>query len=384
MKDIFNDFRFVPDGTSTLVDAVSSFIKEEIAFGRIKGGEKLPTIGEISKATGLTFAQARRVVECLAREGHVHSRPHTGTIVLSHEGNVLRGRVLLALPDVDVCRYHPAQVMDVLGRRLAEAGYAFSVAPFSLDPHDKLAHLKNELLRSTDLVIAARATPKVQKCLAESGVNHVFAYGDKPKYADRPWIRFAAETALVHFAHHCAKAGVRHVVQVRFEGNETLDARPALAKKRIASSWMTILRSDGGRRRFDGVVRCAYEAFANLPSDQIPKLLLFWNSFVAQGASIAFLARGIRIPEDVKVVTLSDAGVAPVYTKSFTRFEIDPIAAGEKVADFALAVLAKGRVPAPPKISPQYVFGETFPFRLAPNPSLQERIMAAPDMISAT
>jgi len=33
-----------------------------------------------------------------------------------------------------------------------------------------------------------------------------------------------------------------------------------------------------------------------------------------------------------------------------------------KNAGFALAVLAKGRIPPPPVIAPQYVFGATFPF----------------------
>ena len=51
MTDIFRKFRFVPNGATTLADALCGFIKEEIAFGRIKGGDKLPTIGEISRAT---------------------------------------------------------------------------------------------------------------------------------------------------------------------------------------------------------------------------------------------------------------------------------------------------------------------------------------------
>ena len=105
MRDILKDFQFVPDGATSLVDALCSFLKEGITFGRIKGGEKIPTIGEICKATGLTFAQARRVTECLAREGYVCSRPHVGTVVLSRGGNILRGRVLFILPDDDVGRY---------------------------------------------------------------------------------------------------------------------------------------------------------------------------------------------------------------------------------------------------------------------------------------
>ena len=47
---------------------------------------------------------------------------------------------------------------------------------------------------------------------------------------------------------------------------------------------------------------------------------------------------------------------------SLTRFECDAFEAGEKVAHYALAVLAKGRVPSPPVVYPQYVFGATFPY----------------------
>ncbi|MBQ6007546.1 MAG: substrate-binding domain-containing protein [Kiritimatiellae bacterium] len=362
MRDIFQDFKFVPDGATNLVDALCRFIKEEITFGRITGGEKLPTIGEMCKATGLTFAQARRVTECLSREGYVCSRPHVGTVVLSRKGNVLRGRVLFILPDIDMGRYHPSQVIDTLSRRLTASGYAFSVATFSLDAADSLAVLESELLRATDLVVAARATPQVQKVLAESGVDHFFLYGDKLESDDRPWIRFSPEEALSQFADHCLRAGVKHVAQVRNEGADTLDAQPALAERGIDSSWMTISCSKEGWGRFDGIVHCGYEAFATMPRTSIPELLLFWDGLFTQGATMAFLARGIKIPEDVKIVTFSNAGIGPVYIKPVTRIEINPVEAGEKVADFALAILTRGRIPRPPQIKPHYVIGETFPF----------------------
>ena len=44
MESFLDGFRFVPDGTTTLSDALCSFLKEQITFGRLKGGEKLPTI----------------------------------------------------------------------------------------------------------------------------------------------------------------------------------------------------------------------------------------------------------------------------------------------------------------------------------------------------
>ena len=362
MKSLFGNFRFEPDGVTTLADALCSFIAEEITFGRVKGGEKLPSIVEIAEATGLTFHKARKVIERLSREGYVHSRPHIGTVVRLRGKNVLRGRVLVALPAEDVCRFYPTQLFDTICRKLSVAGYATSVVTFSLDANDKLAELKSELLRANDLVIAMRATPQVQKCLAESGVNHIFAYGNPSKANDSTWIRFAYEEVISKFADHCAKACVKHVVQVRFESNEQFDVGPALADRGIDSSSMNISRTEAGPGRFDGIMHCACKMFSELPRSSIPDLLLFWNVFAAQGALMALLNRGIRAPEDVKVVAVSHKGFGPAYIKPITRFESDPAEAGEKISDFVIAVLAKGRVPPPPVIAPHYILGATFPF----------------------
>ena len=366
MTNIFENFKFEPDGAITLADALCSFLKDEIAFGRIKGGEKLPTISEISAATGLSFGQARGVTERLACEGYVHSRPHSGTIVLARGRNLLRGRVLVAYPEVDICRYYPTQLFDTINRRLTKASYAVSVTTFPVVAHGSVAQLKSELHRANNLVIAMRATPKVQRCLAESGVRRIYAYGDQPTVDEKsPWVEFNFKDALAQFAAHCESMGVRHVMQVRFEDNESYDAAPALASMGIKSSYLNISRNDvPGSGRFADVVHYTCEMFENMPRNRIPELLLFWDVHVVQGALMAFLSRGIRVPEDVKIVSLSETGFSPVYIKPVTRFEADPVYAGEKISDFALAVLAKGRVPNPPQITPRYIFGATFPFEM--------------------
>ena len=46
MKNFLANFRFTYDGTSTPADALCAFIKDEIAYGRIKAGEAIPTIKE--------------------------------------------------------------------------------------------------------------------------------------------------------------------------------------------------------------------------------------------------------------------------------------------------------------------------------------------------
>lgn len=360
MKDILQTFRYEPDGARSLEDALCAFIKEEIAFGRLKGGDRLPTMRDIAKATGLTFGKARLVVERLAREGYVHSRPYAGTVVLPRGRNILRGRVLIALPDADAARFFAAQLIDILRRRLSRSGYVCAVVTFP-PGGGGLADLRLDLLRP-DLVIALRATPEVQKCLAESNIRRLYIFGNKPEDPASPWIRASSGTAFAQFADHCAKARVRRVVQVWFADDDTFDARAALEKKGIACTSLEMARGGDCAWGIEGYTRRSYEIFAKMAPDCFPDLLLFWNAFLAQGAVTAFLSRGIRLPEDVKVVALSNAGLGPVYPKSFTRFEIDPVENGEKVAAFALSALAKGRLPRPPDITPRYIFGATFPF----------------------
>lgn len=361
MKEFLKRFRYVPDGLTSLADALGAFIKDEISYGRIKAGETIPTIKELAEASGLTFRVARGVVEQLAREGYVRSRPRVGTVVLPRGIIALRGRVLFVLPDVDACSYHVTMIADALRRRLGSAGYAFSTVIFSRDSRIGLTFLKHELARTPDVAIVIYGTTAVRKCLREAGVRSVFIYGAPPKADECRWIRFSAEAAISNFVQHCVRAKVKHVIQVRFEGNETPDARPALAARGIKCGWITVPRMDG-LGRYEGIERSAYNSFMSMSRATFPDVFLFWDDFVAQGALTAFLGRGIRMPEDVKVVTLSNRGLGPVSPEPLTRFECDAAEAGEKIAAFALALLAKGRLPPPPVIAPHYIFGRTFPY----------------------
>ena len=171
-SEFLMNFHYTPDGAMTRADALCGFIKDEIAYGRLKAGDTIPTIKEMSEASGLTFRVARGVVEQLAREGYVRSRPRVGTVVLPRDTTALRGRILFVLPDVDACSYHVTMIADALRRRLGAAGYAFSTVVFSQDRQIGLSFLKHELVRTPDVAIAIYSTKPVRKCLREAGVKN--------------------------------------------------------------------------------------------------------------------------------------------------------------------------------------------------------------------
>ena len=360
-SDFLKNFHYTPDGSASTGDALCDFIKREIAEGRLKAGETLPAIKDIAEAIGTTFRIARGVVERLAREKYVRSRPRVGTVVLSRSASALRGRVLFVLPDVDACSYHVMMIADALRRSLGAAGYAFSTVVFSKDRKLGLSFLKHELVRAPDVAIAIYSTKPVRKCLREAGVKSVFIYGDEPTKDEGLWIRFSAEEAIANFVRHCVRTGVKRVMQVRFDGNETPDAGKALAEKGVKSAWITVPRMDG-LGRYEGIERSAHNVFMEMPRQDFPDVILFWDDFVAQGALTAFLGRGLKIPGDVKVVALSNRGLGPVYSEALTRFECDASETGEKVAAYVLGLLAKGRLPQLPLVAPHYVFGRTFPY----------------------
>ena len=361
MNNFLANFHFVPDGSTSAEDALYAFIKSEIASGRLKAGEALPTMKVLAESSGLSFRIARGAVERLAKEGYVRSRPHVGTVVLPRDVHALHGKVLFVLPDVDASSYHATQIADALRRRLTTAGYVLTTAVFFQDPRRDLSFLKCELAHAPDLVLVMYSMPHIRPYLREAGFRCIYVYGDEPTAEEGPWIRFSADAAISVFAEHCVRTGVRRVVQVRFDGNETPDAASTLAATGIACTWKRIPRWDV-LGRYEGIERAAYDAFLALPREEFPDVFLFWDDFVAQGALTAFMKRGIAIPDDVKVVVLSNRGLGPVYPEPLTRFECDAAAIGEKGAEFTLSMLAHGRVPRPPVVAPQYVFGTTFPY----------------------
>ena len=91
-----------------------------------------------------------------------------------------------------------------------------------------------------------------------------------------------------------------------------------------------------------------------------PDLLFLADDYVASGALTAMLARGVRVPEDVRVVSFANAGLGPVYVKPVSRLMIDP---REVAVLFARAVtdfVEKGVFPPVLSLPLRYVAGETF------------------------
>ena len=81
--------------------------------------------------------------------------------------------------------------------------------------------------------------------------------------------------------------------------------------------------------------------------ERLPDVILFDDDYLAAGGVVALLQAGIRIPEDVTVVTHANKGDEMLVGIPHCRIVNDPVALGDLVAKYVLAVF-DGRNPRPP------------------------------------
>ena len=75
----------------------------------------------------------------------------------------------------------------------------------------------------------------------------------------------------------------------------------------------------------------------------------------------AFLARGIRLPEDVRFVCYTNRGFGPMYSKPITFFSCDPFKMGDEMARRIYDYLILHKPFPNTYLGCEYIIGETFP-----------------------
>ena len=111
--------------------------------------------------------------------------------------------------------------------------------------------------------------------------------------------------------------------------------------------------------RLAGRTRCPQRAAAAWGQAALPDLVYFSDDYLCVGALAAFVAAGIRVPDDVRVVTWANSGNGPFYATELTRTEMDPQGDADKVATAVLARLEGRPGDFPPTLGPVFWKGAT-------------------------
>ncbi len=348
--------------TEQLVDG----IKAAVDSGCYQPGDRLPSVRALAEQMGVSPIVSRLAIRRLEREDVVITRPRIGTIVRAPTEKTWRGRVLFVVPESDG-NFMINVVSGEVRNRLAVRGYHLErvAVPKMANGKYDFTFLDLAVRIRADMILVAYRRPGVIRRIRSLNIPFVVLGGIRrgPVKGAVGLIGMSSDVASGDFVRRCKLAGVKRVMKVGFSP-DNVSAMPGLLKKVGIDCKIWTIRHRGDSRRHDLVgmnAAAAFERRLAAGMDWLPDVIYFDDDFVASGALSAMTHHGIRVPEDVKVVSFANLGLGPVFYRRLTTFECDPFRFGESIVSVLLPFLEERRWPGDLTFEEKFVLGETFP-----------------------
>ncbi len=353
----------------TLTDQVVSGIKSGILRGFWKDGQSLPTRKDFVKGLGVSGNVIQHAMARLTAEGLIVPRPRLGCIV-RRVGRRKISRLVLNISAGRDCSFSQSCFFHAFQERLAQAHVqcVSTSLPRKRTGRFDYAFLDYELSRRPDLVVAnvgAMEVESLSRRLDRMSVPYILM-GAAPKFPARHPNLLATrrqpdvQSLLRPFVDDCRVAKIRSVLWVAWTEHALLDPRPMLEKAGVCVETLP-LALDESCENFDNLFAAVGESFrARLARGPMCDLIFSTDDYLTKGFLPVVLESGLRIPEDVRLVTFRNKGGGPAFTKPFACIENDPKVRGESVAEDILKWFKTGEM-ALSSSALAYVRGATFP-----------------------
>lgn len=350
-------------GSVPLADQMVTAIKTAVMRGEVRPGEALPSIRELAMLTGTSEKVPRTALARLAAEGWTAPRCGVGSVILDRGANIrFKGNVLLFSRAANFGIYQ-SQFLSTIRSRLVRAGYRVTISTSSVRDADGCVELEDLLRQHWDLIIDHGYVKHARQLIEASGWPFVVLDAGVPipsssaaNCCGRIGIRM--DMALGECVCTCVRRNVRRVVQFLLDGT-TLDVGPRFRQVGIEVEDIKIPLFNSLER----IAMCALrraEDFLTRRRSVLPDLVFISDDHIARGVMTALLARGIRVPEDIRVVSSSNKGFGVIWPTPVTRLEMDPIGQGVAVAKMLIAFLKTGCFPPNLILGSVWKRGKTF------------------------
>ena len=356
-------------------------VREAIYSGQWTDGQPLPTRETFVRTLGVSKNVVQRAVARLVAEGLVSSHARCGCRVRRPCGRKTVRRVLEVTAGRE-CSFWHTRFVSALRECLTREGILCESVSLLRTGGGRLSFelLEYRLLQRPDILVVSAGrsdTARLLRRLDRLAIPYVLTSGDRPSGRHPMLLAPPAEdglqTALAAFVADCRRAGIRSVLWLAYGEGERLDPRPLLAKAGIYVEPLTfppdLIFSFSS---LDDVQAAVGDLMrARLRRGPLCNLVFSTDDYMTMGVLPILFERGIRIPEDVRFITLLNKGFSPAFTKTWACIEANPGRQGEALAARIVAWLKGGAFVALP-VARAYVRGETFPIPLPPPPLSEE------------
>ena len=347
-----------------LARQIAAGLRTAIETGYYRPGDVLPPVRDLGEILGVSMGIAVQAVAQIREEGLISPRPRIGSVVCPKDRPLWKGHVAIVVPP-GIGNPFENLVFAHLRDALTAAGYLatpVTVAPSKPGRYDDFALLDTVLRQQTDLVVQLQALENITRHLAKAKVPFVrLAHTDSRPPNCVGILHYDTDRAIPDYAAHCREAGVRSVTQISVF--RRADATAVLEEGGIEVRTANVPKGMEFGTGYELAV-WARDFFARTLAAKgrkwLPELLYFNDDHLTTGALTVFHELGIRVPDDVRVVTWANKDYGPLFAKPLTRMEMDNAAIGEKLADCVQTYLRTGVFPEGEVVGPKYIRGETF------------------------
>lgn len=365
-KREFKKPRFSVDRTQrgNLSRQIADGLRTAIETGYYRPGEILPPVRDLADILGVSMGIAVQAVNRIREEGLISPRPAVGSVVCAPDHPSWKGQVLIVVPP-DGGNTADNAMAAVLRNNLISNGYLALTVPVLRvgDRKFDFSLLDIMLRHQIDLVVQLHDQKEITDWLASRNLPFIRCATDSSNLPRScvGAIRFRKDTAISSFVSHCIEKNVDRVTVVSaWRQKATADALKAAGIE--VDDWhVEVPRGATGTQISKVALDFISERISEIRKKHI-RSIFFTDDYLASGALVALLGAGIRIPEELNIVTLVNKtnGSGLVFNVPFTRLEADPMDWGRIVSETVIGYLKDGTFAPDATIGPKYVRGDTF------------------------
>lgn len=341
-------------------------LRDAIQNGVFQIGSRVPSFSDMASQLGVSQIVIRRAVGRLTKEGFLIPRQGYGVVVADPKVPCWNGCVLFVTAEHKSI-YITHFIAESLRYNLQKNGISLVHIVLTRDKDGKyqLDQLQRLMLQSVRLAVVYNRDVSVLRWFEDKRCPYV-SFGSFLKSADSVCVGrmfFGFASALDSLMKCPVMKTVRRVLFVGLSNNSLLLSAVRMFTKAGIDCAKYVVRPLPGIPRPESFQRSVMEDFMSKKSPLSivkPDLVFFTDDYIASGGLTAMLFLGIRVPEDVRVVSFANTGLGPVYVKSVTRLELDAREAAAIVSDAVVGYVTNGMFPSSLCLPVSFVAGETW------------------------
>jgi DNA-binding LacI/PurR family transcriptional regulator len=346
-------------------DDIADALRGELTSGRYRAGNLLPSVDFLQTRFGCGEYSVRRALQQLRDEGLLSIRQHIGTVVTATRSRAWKGHVAF-IHTSRRAAFFVSRLSVILGNRFEAAGWCYHpvFTAAAKDGQIDTEAIERHIANGLDFALVLSEFRQIAALLDRAGVPYAVLNGYARDFPNACGvIRDDLRQCFADLVAALKASGVSDVVEFDCERRMNRDFKNILFAAGIDSHRILLAWDNERPHSITDFRALGHSAITEFLADghnraHLPDVFLFTDDYLASGAIAALYEAGLRIPDDIRVVSFINRGDEPALGVTMARIENDPDAYGETVADYALDILA-GRHPAPPRVPWRFIPGDS-------------------------